>query len=253
MSTNINETNLVAATPVALSINGEAKRGYYNEITSIKNLDGSTTSASEILKLFEGVLPESFVEFDKKMRGDSLNLDVYGYDAEQGVAVIQIRHFFKRYAKGFANIHKDYVLVGRNEITNELFRHPVSAHAVHAGIRKDEDDPVSAVRSAQRWMWGVNDKQLAAGVRQGDVLMVPASKPANADKIEAESVVVGGSHEVRSNEFLKSSKGMIFAFAPRIKHTKDQHDMVFANEDRWYSIRVAEEASTWEWGVRLGD
>lgn len=231
-----------------------AKRGYYNEITSITLADGTVLQASEIITMFKGVLPETFVEFDRKMRGDSLNLDVYGYDAEQGVAIIQIRHFFKRYAKGFSNVHKDYVLVGRNEITNELFRHPVSAHAVHAGVRKDGENPVSAVRAAQKWMWGVNDKQLASGIRQGDILIVPAKgKPANAEMIEAETVLVGETHEVHAAEFCKDKKGVVFAYGPTVRHTKGQHLTTYGDGDFWHSIRVADEASTWEWGARLGD
>jgi hypothetical protein len=238
----------IAATPVT------ATRGYYNEILSLKLAGGPAVSAASIIEKFSGVLPETFVDFDKKMRGDSLNLDLYGYDPEQDVAIVQIRHFFKRYARGFSNVHKDYVLVGRNEITGELFRHPVSAHAVHAAIRKDDSDPVAPVRGAQRWMWGVTDKQLAAGIRQGDILIVPSrGKPRNAVAIEGDTVLVGGTHEVHAYEFCKDQKGVIYAMGPTVRHTKGQHLTAYGDNDGWHSIRVADEAATWEWGVRLGD
>lgn len=234
------------------------ERGHYNEVVRYHDADGVAVSASKIVNNFETVLPETFVEFDKKMRGDSLNLDLYGYDAEQGVAIIQIRHFYKRYTRGFANIHKDYVLVGQNEITNEFFRHPVSPHAIHAAIRKNPSDPKAAVRAAQRWMWKVTDKQLDASIRQGDVLMVPSKKPSEKYlRADVGTAVVGGSHEIRSTEmYVRTEDGEIkdvVAWCPTVVHTKNQHDPIFANEERFYSIRVAEEAATWKWGVRLGD
>lgn len=231
-----------------------AKRGYYNEIIAITLADGTAVRPDDIIEKFKGALPERFIEFDKAMRGDCLNLDLYGYDPEQDVAIIQIRHFFRRYRKGFSNTHKDYVLVGRNEITNELFRHPVSAHAVHAAIRKDESDPVAPVRGAQKWMWSVNDKQLASGIRQGDILIVPSrGKPRTAVAIEGDTVLVGGTHEVHAYEFCKDKKGVIYAMGPTVRHTKGQHLTTYGDDDGWHSIRVAEEADTWEWGVRLGD
>ncbi|MFU0507376.1 hypothetical protein [Pseudaminobacter sp. NGMCC 1.201702] len=231
-----------------------AKRGDYDEIKDIVFANGGALSAAEIIRKFDDILPETFVAFDTKMRGDSLNIDLYGYDIEQDVAIVQIRHFFRRYRKGYANIHKDYVLVGRNGITNELFRHPVSSHAVHAGIRKDDKDPVAAVRAAQRWMWGVSDKQLASGIRQGDILIVPAKgKPAQAEMIEAETVLVGGTHEVHAAAFCRDRNGVVFAYGPTVRHTKGQHLTAYGDGDFWHSIRVAASATTWEWGARLGD
>lgn len=246
-------SEFATATVPVLPIHGSADRGSWNEILKVQQPDGSILSASNIIGQFKGVLPETFVDFDKKMRGDSLNVDLYGYDSEQGVAVIQIRHASRRYRNGYMNVRKDYVLVGRNETTNKFFRHPISGHAVHAGIRNDESSPAAAVRAAQRWMWDVDDKQLTSGIRQGDVLMVPAKKPSKAEVIDAKTVVVGGTHEVRAFKFMQNAKGVVFALTPTIKHTKDQHEIVFAEEDRWYSIRVGREASTWEWGVRLKD
>jgi hypothetical protein len=231
-----------------------AKRGYFNEIDRIEFADGTVFRAADIVAKFKASLPDTFVEFDKKMRGDSLNLDLYGYDPEQDVAIIQIRHFFRRYKNGYANIHKDYVLVGKNEETGEFFRHPVSAHAVHAAIRKGGADPVAVVRAAQRWMWNVTDKQLAAGIRQGDILIVPAKgKPANAEAILDEVVVVGGTHEVHASAFCRDQKGIVYAYGPTVRHTKGQHLTTYGDGDFWHSIRVGREADTWQWGARLGD
>lgn len=40
--------------------------------------DGSSIHVADIIARFASVLPEQFVEFDKKQRGDALNLDLYG-------------------------------------------------------------------------------------------------------------------------------------------------------------------------------
>ncbi|GAA2884314.1 hypothetical protein GGQ99_005130 [Aminobacter niigataensis] len=237
-----------------IAIIATAQRGYYGEISRIELAGGTILSAAEIVRKFSAALPDTFASFDRKMRGDSLNLDLYGYDPEQDVAVIQIRHFFKRYAKGFANVHKDYVLAGRNEETGQFFRHPVSAHAVHAAIRKDGVNPVAVIRAAQRWMWDVTDKQLATGIRQGDILIVPAKgRPANGETIEADIVLVGGTHEVHASAFCRDKKGVVYAHGPTVRHTKAQHLTTYGDGDFWHSIRVGREAATWEWGKRLGD
>lgn len=255
MSIHVYQRDVVVETEISTK---NVYRGPYNEIKIYVDRFGVKHSASSIIEKFKAVLPETFVEFDRKMRGDSLNLDLYGYDEEQGVAIIQIRHFFKRYAKGFANIHKDYVLVGQNEITNDFFRHPVSGHAVHAAIRKDASDAVAPVRAAQRWMWNVTEKQLEKSIRQGDILMVPSRKPSEKHNlVDTHTVVVGGSHEIRSTKIHARYCGDdvedVIAWCPTVVHTKDQHDPIFAEEERFYSIRVAQEAATWEWGARLGD
>ncbi|MBB3938103.1 hypothetical protein [Aureimonas phyllosphaerae] len=235
----------------ALSV-ASVSRGYYNEIESVVMSDGSTVSASTIIGMFTSVLPETFVEFDKKQRGDALNLDLYGYDPAQGVAVIQIRHAFRRYRNGYLNVHKDYVLVGQNEETREFFRHPIQAAAIHAGIRKDAS-AVSAVRAAQRWMWRVTDAQLSQGIRQGDILVVPCRKPSKVEPIEESVVVVADTHEVHGSAFARDAKGVIYAMGPTVRHNKGQHAAAFGDNDGWHSIRVGREAQTWKWGTRLGD
>ncbi|MCO6387477.1 hypothetical protein [Aliihoeflea sp. 40Bstr573] len=236
------------------SLSGVVQRGSYGEILRGTLADGASIDVTGILACFASVLPEKFVEFDNKQRGDALNLELYGYDYSQGVAIVQIRHAFRRYRNGYLNVHKDYVLVGQNEETREFFRHPVSAHAVHAAIRKDDLDPIAPVRGAQRWMWSVTDKQLSQGIRQGDILIVPAkSRPPLAEPIDATSVMVGRTHEIHASAFCRDKKGIVWAFAPTVRHTKGQHMKAYGDRDCWHSVRVGREAPTWEWGARLGD
>lgn len=225
------------------------KRGHFDQIVSI-----FMDNPIKLMGRFSLCLPETFMEFDKAKRGDALNCDLYGFDPAQNVAVIQIRHSFRRYRNGYLNTHVDYVLVGFNEITNQPFRHPVSAQAVRTAIRRSPKDPAAPIRAAQRWMWQVTDRQLDQSIRQGDVLLVPERGQPKA--VEAElgtTYLLGGSHEIRAERIVRLSRHRIWALSPAIWHAKDQHDPVFADHDGWHSVRLAREAPTWRWGERLGD
>ena len=115
---------IMSVIPTSVAASGSrssVRRGRYNEIASLGGI-----SAKDIVDRFQTCLPERFISFDRKMRGDALNLDLYGYCESEDVALIQIRHTFRRGARHYANTHKDYVLCGFNEITKEPFRHPVS-------------------------------------------------------------------------------------------------------------------------------
>jgi len=230
-------------------------RGSWGEI--VGKIEGRTPA--DIIATFAAALPKPFVNFDKYRRGDALNLDVYGYDADQNVAVVQIRHAFCPYRNGYLSVHKDYVLVGINEGTGQAFRHPISASAVRAAIRKDPGNPAAAVRGAQCWMWGVTNRQLqvslAAGQRQGDILLVRERTPsaANIAAELAREVTIAESHLIRATRIIRTHKGRILADTPSLWHAKAQHAPVFADWEGWFSVRAADEAETWNWGVRLGD
>jgi len=229
-----------------------ATRGGYDEITALEGADGSRIEPEAIISRYKTALPETFVAFDTKQRGDALNLDLYGYDEVQDVAVIQDRHAFRRYRHGFMNVRKDYVVVGFNEITRAAFRHPVSAQSVRAAIKAASANPNSGVRGAQRWMWGVTDRKLEAGLCQGDVLLVKERGKPKGEFLEGTEATVAGSHLVRARSFIRGQKHL-FALDPAVYHTKGQHDAIYADSDGWYSVRVADETSPWDWSVRFGD
>lgn len=224
------------------------RRGRYDEIIWI-----GSVAAAAILKQFEPCLPSTFVSFDHAKRGEALNLDLYGYCADENVAIVQVRHTFRRARRHFLNGRKTYVLCGFNEITAAPFRHPVSSHTVRASVRKRGEDPAAAIRAAQKWMWRVTDKQLAASVRQGDVLLVPGRGEPTGSVVVGEVCVVGGSHEVRARRILLGDDGLVHAWAPALWHLKGQHDPLFADDERWYSVRIAREAEAWDWSQRIGD
>lgn len=197
--------------------NPKVNRGRFDELTSIAG-----KSAPRILDRYGAALPKPFVEFDKARRGDALNLDLYDYDPDQDVAVVQVRHSFRRYRNGYLNTHVDYVLVGFNELTGLPLRHPVSAHKVRAAIRRNPDDAAADVRAAQRWMWSVTERQLQKGIRQGDVLMVPErGEPKSINAELGTRHVVGESHEVRAYRIISTASGRIWALSPSVWHSKD--------------------------------
>jgi len=244
--------NMINASCVPSSADGQSTqpvfRGGYGEIVSV----GGRTAQS-IIQRFQACLPERFIGFDSKMRGGALNLDLYGYCGKEEVAVVQVRHAFRKRRNHFMNIRKDYVLVGFNEITHAPFRHPVSAMAVRAAVRREPDDAASVVRAAQRWMWEVTPRQLEASLRQGDVLLVPHRGEPAGEVVADETYLLGGSHEVRARKIVLGEDAAVFAWAPAIWHVKGQHDPIYADDDKWYSVRVARAEKTWDWSQRLGD
>lgn len=180
-----------------------------------------------------------------------MNVALYGYCELEAVAFVQVRHAFKRHRRGFVNVRKDYVLVGHNELTRLPFRHPVDARAVRAAVARLPDDPASGVRAAQRWVWQINEAQLLAGVRPGDVLLVPVRGTPQGSDVASGMHLVGGSHEVRARRIMVDVAGRIFALAPALWHVKCQRDPIYADDERWYRVQAAREAPTWDRSARL--
>lgn len=226
------------------------KRGTYDEILGyghIKNAYGGSqfvVHANTIISLFRDCLTEEYCEFDKKKRGSALNHDLYGYDPAQGVAVIQARQAIG--TKYGMSTHKTYFLCGHNEITGAPFVHPVGSHAIRAAINGG-GNAVEVVKAAQRWMWEVTPAQLAKSVRQGDLLIVPEKAPSG--EYRGEIMTLAGSHEVHADEIREN--GRVYANNPSLIHTKGQHETVAVQG--WASIRIAREASAWDFAMRKGD
>lgn len=227
------------------------KRGYYDEIDYIgvinddSRVDYRTNVSVQLLRLFEPILDDSYIE-TRKGRGSCLNHDLYGYDAHQGVAIIQSREtMITKYGN---SSRKTYFLIGRNEITEEFFRHPVSAHTVRAAIKKNPslDYVVTAV---QRWMWEVTEKQLKESTRQGDILLVPEKRiPKDSDTIY-QQIEISESHILSAEKILRN--GRVYALNPTMIHAKGQHATVTL--EGWHTIRIGRDVPAWDFSVRKGD
>jgi hypothetical protein len=221
---------------------------------AITRFGGVTAPAvHDIHRRFATALPERYVTFDHAQRGDAVNHDLYGYDAARDLAVFQVRHFFRRYRNGFANVHKAYFLVGYTE-TGSPFRHPVSAHTIRAAIRRGSD-AAEVVRVAERWIFGVTPNQYARSVRQGDVLMFPArGRPPSDAKPVGRRLLLLDSHELRAHEIAQDAKGEIWAYDPAIYHLKEQHVPLYAPDvDGWWIVRPGREGASYDFAERLGD
>ncbi len=222
-----------------------AEYGHYDEIVKFGGCH-----ARDIIALFSPALEEEYIDLDSKGRGSCLNHDLYAYDPAQGVAVVQARQFYRRAASHYGATRKTYFLCGRNEITGEYFRHPVSAAAVRAACRKSTDPTrADVVRAVQRWMWQVTEKQLAKSIRQGDILLVPEREPKSAPS-RGMSLTVADSHRILADDIRLS--GRCYALNPTMVHAKGQHRPV-ENLTGWYSIRVARESDAWDFAERIGD
>jgi hypothetical protein len=191
------------------------------------------------------------VSFDHKSRGSSLNYDLYGFDSEQNVAVIQARQAFRERAKHYMRLRKTYLLAGHNE-NGSPFAHPVGTQAVRKAARSGT--PSHVVRAAQKWMWLCTDRQLDVGVRQGDILLVPErGEPKGVWADLGTSCVVGNNHVVRAQRIVKTGS-WVWAVNPTIVHQRGQHELVCATEhDGWYSVRVAMTATSWDFAPRSVD
>ena len=92
-------------------------------------------------------------------------------------------------------------------------------------------------------------------MRQGDILLVKERMP-QADAIALDrgiTTIIANSHEVIAHRIVELTSGRILAEGPSLWHIKLQHAPTFADDEGWYSIRVAGHAATWQWGERLGD
>lgn len=245
-----------AATPLT------CRRDDYGAIRALSHELGPDA----IIQRFDGALPELGItrvplsgrarRTHGKTGWHAVNADLYGWDPEQDVAVVQIRQS-ETDAYGIT-VRKDYAVIGRNE-TGTVFRHPIAASAVHGAIRANGDDPVAVVRRAQRWMWRCTSRQLedslAKGMRQGDVLMITVRGEPRGMPIDVADYVIGGSHRVVAPAFRAdtANKQAVYALSPKLLHIKDQHAPVYCDWDGWHSIRLAREAPAWEIAALVGD
>lgn len=230
-------------------------RGRFDEIIRWKDIDNHSSpserfiGAHDILEIFKPALTQEYCEFDRHKRGIALNHDLYGYDTEQGVAVVQARQSSREYKNGYLNSRKTYFLVGCNENTNQFFRHPVSPHTVRAAIRKDPSRSF-VVRAAQKWMWNVTDNQLNRSLRQGDILLVPEKRIPEQPTIGT-TLTLSGSHQIKADDIRLRSDGWCYALNPTLTHTKGQHAPVI--HKGWCSVIMAREFKAWTFAERVGD
>jgi len=246
------DRNTLVSTPSPAPVVPAERRGKFGQLLEIAGVP-----AGQILGKFRACLPGSWIVSVGNSGYTALNSDLYGYCPVEAVAVVQLREILRQKAGYYPAILKSYVLVGKGEITGEPFCHGVSAQAVHAAIRKHAGKPDCAqqvVHAAQRWIFQLTEKQHAASVRQGDVIMFPVPKPKQTVGLVSGPVLIGGSHQLRSPEVIQITKGEDYlARDPALWHTKAQHDPTYAPRDGWYRVRQARREATYEFAPQYGD
>ena len=188
---------------------------------------------------------------DKKLRGSSVNIDVYSFDEIRGLAICQVRQCIFR-PNRFNKIRKDYYLIGRNEI-GTAFAHPVD---VRAAGRVVGDDVTAGVTLALCRIWACREQDLDDIVRNGDVAFVPIPElPTGAELVESNNITIRDSHHVRGlrdGKIYQANGKYYIVGSAKIEHAKRQHKTVKTKEGVW-RIQAGLRSRTWGFTAPTAD
>lgn len=230
----------VKAKPVARGEYGEILMSTLSAVTK-KQVTNLFDLASKAEKVDEHGVWEFGAEFDKKGRGHSTNWDLYaiGRDrfSKRLLIVVQIRRWEKQYKNGYPNIRKSYFLLGRNE-DETVFAHPVESRVIHSAIKREAD----IIHAVQSWIFG---KDYSFVIRQGDIAMVPVSRPANEAKDKGTTLLIQDSHSLVADEIKTATH--LYAKNPALHHVPETHPDVSGTG--WYKIVVGQRASFWDFAA----
>lgn len=187
------------------------------------------------------------IESDKRNRGTSINVDVYGYDEAQGLAVIQVREC-QFHPGRFSRVRKDYYLVGHTE-PGAVFAHPVDSPA---RSKRAMSTPEACVRYILATIWGCREEDLAEIVRQGDVALIPARLPDGAELLTETETIIRETHRLRAERLYRSGKTLYAYRRVSLVHLRRQHATVQVYSGI-YRVAEGREASTWGFSEPTAD
>lgn len=151
----------------------------------------------------------------------AVNTDTYGYDVEQGLAVVQVRE--SRSTKYGRETRKDYHLLGRLE-TGDVFAHPVVSPRRSKGAMSS---PVATVRYCLTKVWGCDDEDLDDIVRQGDVALIPQGLlPEGAEEVSDREIILAESHRLRANKLYRRGHELYASGRMSMVHLGHEHRTV---------------------------
>lgn len=182
------------------------------------------------------------------------NLDVFGFDVDRQLAVIQLRRAYKKKEGYFTQVEKSYALVGIDD--GQLFSHPLQASpARNPNLRSHTAE--DTVRWAEGKIFGVPVSRLHTLVRQGDIAFVPCRAiPAVAKEnlVDVMDLVIRGSHSIKVDGLLYKDPDEQFFFdgVAELVHTKGQHKAVQV-EGRYKIVAGKKGRSAWWADSELGD
>lgn len=223
-------------------MNANTDRNNFNALTSIPEWCADLMSAAEQAGAWK-----TGIESDSKKRGSAINADLYGHDAEQGLAVVQVREATFHPGR-YTRVRKDYYLIGRTE-TGGFFAHPVESPARSS---RALETPESCVAYVLARIWNCRPQDLGDIERQGDVAFVPVQKiPAGAVPVET-PVTIRDTHRL-TGDVWRDTDGTIYTRrGARLVHSKRQHAPVKAKAGV-YRVQPGIRAETWGFTAPRGD
>ncbi|NCC25968.1 MAG: hypothetical protein EOM25_12375 [Deltaproteobacteria bacterium] len=190
---------------------------------------------------------ETGISSDRRGLGVAINLDLYGYDVEQGLAVFQVRQAIFHPSRP-TRVRKNYFLCGTTE-TGSPFAHPVDSPA---RSKRALASPQACVKYVLAKIWQCSEDTLSDIERQGDVAFVPVKDvPKTAEEIEG-PVMLRDSHEVRGRLFRDWDGTLYTVRGARLLHKKGQHAAVKARGG-FYRIQEGVRVPTWSFSMQVGD
>ncbi len=190
---------------------------------------------------------ETGIAADKKNRGSSINIAVYGFNELEQLAVVQVREC-QFHPRRFNRVRKDYYLLGRIE-SGEVF-----AHAVDSPCRSKlaMSNPQYCVDYVLSKIWQCHIDDIKDIIRQGDVALIPIiSIPATATPVE-DAVVIRETHKVTGDVFKDTSGVLYCRRGAKITHTKGEHATIKARSG-FYRIQPGYRASVWGFSTPTPD
>ncbi|NCC29883.1 MAG: hypothetical protein EOM22_17505 [Gammaproteobacteria bacterium] len=189
------------------------------------------------------------IESDKKLRGSAINVDLFGHDETQGLAVIQVREAVF-HPNRFTRVRKDYYLIGTTE-TGATFAHPVETPA---RSKTALESPEACVAYVLAKIWNCRVQDLGDIERQGDVAFVPVTRiPASATQIvNGEAVMIRDTHRLTGDVWRDTDGTLYTRRGARLVHTKRQHAPIRAKAGV-YRVQPGIRATTWGFTAPHGD
>jgi hypothetical protein len=188
------------------------------------------------------------IESDKKQRGSAINVDLYGHDEKQGLAVVQVREATFRPGR-FTRVRKDYYLLGHTE-SGATFAHPVASPARSSWALESPEHTVAWVLSR---IWDCRPQDLGDIERQGDVAFVPVSRlPADAAPIPDGEAIIRETHRIKGDLWRTPSGTLYTRRGARMMHTKGQHAPIRAKAGL-YRVQAGVRTETWGFTAPHGD
>jgi hypothetical protein len=187
-------------------------------------------------------------------RGTAINVDVYGYDPAQHLAVVQVRECQFRTGR-YNKVRKDYYLLGYVE-DGSVFSHPVETPA---RSRRALATPEACVAYVLAQIWDCTMEDLPEIRRQGDIAFVPARLPAEARPLVQQTITLRDTHVITAHAIWEHrwghKQGMATYYVARKAraiHTKGEHAPVQVRHGI-FRVQPGIRAKVWGFTAPIGD